>query len=423
MKIANVRVFLTQPCGPHRRLIVVRVETSEPGLYGLGCATFTQRHRAVEAAVRHHLGPRVTGRDPRNIEDLWQEMMVSGYWRNGPVLNNAISGIDMALWDIAGKRAGLPCHDLWGGRCRPAVPVYLHADGATKEEVADRARALMEEGVRHVRCQIGGYSGVGARRAGLGPAPARREMTPAVSTGGPDAPAPGGAAFAGVYFDPREKLREVPRLFAHLRAALGDEVELLYDVHERLEPIEAVALAKALEPYRLFFLEDVVAPEDLEWLAMLRAQTCTPIAIGELFNHPHEMTPFIQRRLLDFIRVHVSQIGGVTPAIKLAHLCAAFGVRTAWHGPGDVSPVGMAANVHLDLALHNFGIQEWGVRAEVEYEMFPGLPELRGGCVDANGRPGWGIEFREDVAARYPCDDEEPEWTRARRPDGTVSRP
>jgi mannonate dehydratase len=244
-----------------------------------------------------------------------------------------------------------------------------------------------------------------------------------VSTGGPDAPAPGGDAFAGVYFDPREKLRTLPGLFAHLRAALGDEVELLYDVHERLEPIEAVALAKALEPYRLFFLEDVVAPEDLEWLAMLRAQTCTPIAIGELFNHPHEMTPFIQRRLLDFIRVHVSQIGGVTPAIKLAHLCAAFGVRTAWHGPGDVSPVGMAANVHLDLALHNFGIQEWGVRAEVEYEMFPGLPELRGGCVDANGRPGWGIEFREDVAARYPCDDEEPEWTRARRPDGTVSRP
>lgn len=400
LKIERVETHLTQPAGPHRRLIVVKVLTSEPGLHGLGCATFTQRHRAVEAALEKHLAPLVIGRDPRAIEDLWHVMTVSGYWRNGPVLHNAVSGIDMALWDLKGKLAGLPCHELWGGRSRPAATVYVHTGGNTPAEVADRVRAKVEQGFTHVRCQLGGY----------GSPP---ESMPNVPPGYPP----------GAYFDPRRKLREIVGLFRHLRGELGDDVELLYDVHERLAPIDAVQLAKGLEPFGLFFLEDLLAPEDLDWLGTVRAQAATPLAIGELFCNPREYVPPIAGRLIDFIRVHLSDIGGVTPAIKLAHLAEAFGVRTAWHGPGDVSPVGLAAAVHLDVTMHNFGIQEYGERTDLEREMFPGTPELRDGALWPNDRPGWGIEFDTALAGKYPCDDEELPWTEARLPDGTLWRP
>ncbi len=398
LKIAEVRTTVTQP--GRARLVVVRVLTNQDGLYGLGCATFTQRHLAVKAALDGHVGPFVVGRDPRDIEDIYQCAMVNGYWRNGPVLNNAISGVDMALWDILGKLAGMPCYRLWGGACRPAAAVYVHADGPEPRAVAERAEALMAEGFRYVRCQLGGYPG----------------------TEGADMARPEGAP-PGDYFDPREKVRRIPDFFDYLRAELGDEVELLYDVHERLAPIDAVYLARALEPYRLFFLEDVVAPEDLDWLRQIRAVCATPIAMGELFNNPREMTPIIAERLIDFIRVHVSQIGGITPALKLAHTCAAFGVRTAWHGPGDVSPVGMAANVHLDLACHNFGVQEWSRRGQAERDLFPGMPEVREGYAYPNDRPGLGIEFDEELAARFPADEANPTWTVSRLPDGTIWRP
>ncbi|OPZ15864.1 MAG: Starvation-sensing protein RspA [candidate division BRC1 bacterium ADurb.BinA364] len=398
LRIVNVETFLTQPAGA--RLIIVKVTTSEPGLYGLGCATFTQRHLAVKAALDQHLGPFAVGKDPRAIEDLWQTGMVNGYWRNGPVLNNGLSGIDMALWDIKGKLAGMPCYELWGGKSRAAAAVYAHANGATLEATLASAQKLVEQGYRYIRCQLGGYQGLD----------------------GPGSFKPDGAP-EGSYFDAREKLRRIPALFDYLRSRLPEEIELLYDVHERLAPIDAVWLARALEPYRLFFLEDLLAPEDLEWFQQIRSVCATPIAMGELFNHPREMTPLIAGRLIDFIRVHVSQIGGATPAIKLAHLCDAFGIRTAWHGPGDVSLVGMAANVHLDLAMRNFGIQEWGIRKQVELDMFPGAPEVRNGYVYANDKPGWGIEFDEQLAARYPCDNDNPKWTVSRLADGTAWRP
>jgi mannonate dehydratase len=398
LKITAVQTFLTQPAGS--RLIVAKVLTSEPGLYGLGCATFTQRHLAVKAALDHHIGPFAVGKDPRDIEDFWHSAMVNGYWRNGPVLNNAISGVDMALWDIKGKLAGMPCCELWGGKCRPAAAVYVHADGREPAEVADNARKFMARGFHHIRCQIGGYPGLAADES-------------ARPVGAPP----------GEYFDPRDKLHRIPRLFEFLRRELGEEVELLHDLHERLAPIDAVWIAKALEPYRLFFLEDPLPPEQIEWFANIRSVCATPIAMGELFNHPREMTPLIAGRLIDFIRVHISQIGGITPALKLAHLCEAFGVRTAWHGPGDVSPVGMAANVHLDVALHNFGIQEWAFRSQVEQDMFPGLPQLKGGYAYPSDRPGLGIEFDEALAARFPCTDENPRWTVARLPDGTIATP
>ncbi|MFW5986418.1 MAG: enolase C-terminal domain-like protein, partial [Halanaerobiales bacterium] len=223
--------------------------------------------------------------------------------------------------------------------------------------------------------------------------------------------------------DPDYYARSIPSLFDHLRSELGYEVELIHDVHERLLPHKAVYLAKELEPYQLFFLEDLLPPEQIEWFKQIRNQTSTPIAMGELFNNPREWRYLIVNRLIDYIRVHLSQIGGLTPARKLANVCEEFGVRTAWHGPGDVSPVGHAANIHLDLSSYNFGIQEWDAPNEVLREVFPGCPELKDGYVYPNNNPGLGIDIDEELAAKYPYKHELPEWTNTRIPDGSSVRP
>ncbi|HEU4752939.1 MAG TPA: enolase C-terminal domain-like protein, partial [Armatimonadota bacterium] len=287
--ITNIRTILTAPDGV--RLVVVRVDTSEPGLYGLGCATFTQRPLAVAAAVDEYLRPFLTGREVDDIEDIWQSAFVSSYWRSGPVLNNALSGVDQALWDIKGKRAGMPVYQLLGGKCRDRVPLYCHTHGRDPEEVADRAREAMAQGYRHVRAQVHvpGYSTYGA---------SGRDAQQAV-------------------WEPAPYMRTAVRLFEHLRAELGEEIELLHDIHERIPPIQAINLAKQLERFNLFFLEDPFAPEDIGYFPILRQQTSIPIAMGELFSNVNEYLPLIQGRLIDFIRVHVSTIGGLSPARKL----------------------------------------------------------------------------------------------------------
>jgi mannonate dehydratase len=394
-RITNVRSILTAPDGI--ALVVVRVETDQDGLSGLGCATFTQRPTLVARAIDVYLAPLLAGRDPANIEDLWHLMYVNAYWRNGPVLNNAISGVDMALWDIKGKTAGMPVSDLLGGRCREAAMVYRHAHGGDPQEVLDRVLQFREEGHLAVRCQLGGYGGLAG------------------------SPLPG--AFPGAYYDPDRYARSVVELFEHLRPNVGDELHLLHDVHERLAPVDAIRLAKELEPFRLFFLEDPLPPDQVGWFRRLREQCATPLAMGELHNHPLEWRTLIAERLIDFIRTHLSQVGGITPARKLAALAEAFGVRTAWHGPGDVSPVGHAANLHLDLACHNFGIQEVVGFGEPLREVFPGTPELRDGYLWPNDRPGLGIDIDEQLAAKYPIDLAPIEWTQSRLPDGTLWTP
>src|SRR5262245_6101057 len=406
-QITDVKTSLTAPAGI--RLVVVKVLTSEPGLYGLGCATFTQRARAVETAVERYLKPFLVGKDPALIEDAWQSMFVSSYWRNGPVLGNAISGVDMALWDILGKRAGMPVYQLFGGKCRTAVETYRHASGADHRAVEEAVRKLMGEGYRHVRAHVA-IPGLATYGAGRGqPANAGE---PAKAT-----PAP---------WEPRPYVRAVVKLFEHLRKQVGDEVELLHDVHERVPPILAIQLAKDLEPYKLYFLEDPLSPEDVGWFQKLRAQTSTPIAMGELFNNPNEWLNLVSDRLIDFIRIHISQVGGLTMARKVAALCEFFGVRTAWHGPGDVSPVGHACNVHLDLATPNFGIQEGREFTQAEQDVFPGCPELKNGYFYATDKPGFGIDLDEKLAAKFPIEDDPPfdlRWGNVRRKDGTVVKP
>ena len=395
--IQDVQTIVTQPA--RSRLIIVKILTSEAGLYGLGCATFTQRFHAVPVVVEKHLKPFLVGRDVDRIEEIWQMCMVNSYWRNGPVLNNAISGVDMALWDIKGKRAGMPVYQLLGGKCREAAACYAHADGRDRNEVLENVINFRDQGYRHIRVQMGGYGGRTAESA-----------------------KPEGAQ-EGSYYDPREYCINMLGMIEFVRKNAGDKIELLHDIHERLKPIEAVQFAKDVEPFHLFFLEDPLAPEDLEWFKNIRGQCATPIAMGELFNHPREWTPLIQDRLIDFVRMHISQMGGLTPARNVAAFANMYGIRTAWHGPGDVSPVGHAANLHLDLWAPNFGVQEWCRFNELVYEMFPGTPEVRNGYMYPNDGPGFGIDINEDIAKKYPCQDEVIQWTQTRTPDGSPARP
>ncbi len=432
-RISDVRAVLTAPEGID--LVVTVVETSVPGMVGYGCATFTQRASAVAEVVERYLKPLLVGRDVSAIEDLWRLMHANSYWRSGPVLNNAIGGVDMALWDIKGKMADMPVYQLLGGACRDRVEVYRHADGSSVLELVQRARDLVVSGHRYVRCQLGGYGAAGAmtrsadaesstESQGLGPSPRRRDTAgPAGSTFPTVSPGPEHEPDDRVTIDPTRYMRLTVEMLTQARAALGPDVALLHDVHERVPVGEIARFASQLDPVGLFFLEDPVPPDQWPWLREIRRHSATPIALGELYTGPEQWMPAIQERLIDFIRVHLSHIGGITPARKLAALCDAYGIRTAWHGPGDCSPFGHAANIHLDFAVPNFGIQEMYEPTPVMSAVFPGLPEVHDGAVLPPQRPGLGVDFVEDLAREYPPRLEPPKWTRTRGPDGTLLYP
>ena len=368
VKIKSVKAIATAPEGSN--LIVVKVETTEPGLYGLGCATFTQRAFAVVAAIDNYLNDFCEGKDVDNIEDIWQSAYVSSYWRNGPVLNNALSGLDEALWDIKGKRANMPVYQLLGGKCRIAVDCYAHASGPTPEALAERVQQFMEQGFRHVRIQQGGYGGVGTmekepdfKAAGFG----RERICSWISV----------------------RILNGAEMFDYVRKKCGEDIELLHDIHERVEPLDAINLIRQLEQYRPYFIEDPFSPENMNWFRQLRTSTTVPIAMGELFNNINEFRDYMADQLFDYIRVHLSQIGGITPAMKIARLGEWFNIKAPWHGPGDVSPVGHTANAHIDLAVWNFGIQESHFWSEKAQAVFPGCQTYKNGYMLINEAPVW----------------------------------
>lgn len=405
-KIKDVSVIQTAPAG--LRLVVVKVTTDQDGLYGYGCGTYTQRADLVVAAVERYLKPFLVGKPADRIDDTWQAMYNSSYWRNSGVLNNGISGVDMALWDIKGRQAGMPVYQLLGGKMREAADCYGHASGAEISQVIDSAKQYMSRGFRHVRVQVGvpGMAGYGSGRS---------DQKVASLHNGP-------------IFEPAAYIKRALKMFEACREQLGDEVELLHDVHERITPTQALKFCKDVEKFNLFFFEDPLSPEDLAYFRLIRQQCTTPIAMGELFNSPHEWTPLISERLIDYIRVHVSQAGGLTPCRKIAALGEFFGVRTAWHGPGDVSPIGHACNVALDLACYNFGVQEYSAFNDRVQEVFSNCPRMDNGYLYANEAPGWGIEVNEKLAAKYPFGSfEQGErklynggWGEVRKRDGTV---
>ena len=412
VKIRNITTILTAP--NRIRLVIVKVETTEPGLVGWGCATFTQRALVVQTAIEQYLKPFLLGRNVDEIEDIWQSSYMSSYWRNGPVLFNAMSGVDMALWDIKGKRAGMPVYQLLGGKVRQGADCYFHASGSSFTEVEDSARKAMEQGFRHVRVQVATPGTPGTARGGARPAPGAADEVV-----GPTNPK--------AIWESGPYVRMLPKFFEHLRTKLGDDVELLHDVHERVTLNEAINLCRSLEPYRLFFLEDPFPPEDNDHFRLLRQQTSVPLAMGELFNTQHEYVPLIKERLIDFIRIHISQIGGLSPARKVAALSEYFGVRTAWHGPGDASPIAHAAQLALELSIYNFGVHEGSGFPKETQDVFVGCPEVKNGYMLAQEKPGLGIEVDEKLAAKFPFPPGPPNfdysWGTTRRKDGTVIRP
>lgn len=394
--IKNVESFILNP--KRHNLIVVKV-TTDKNIVGYGCATFQQRPKAVKVMIDEYIKAIILGKDANNIEDLWNMMMVNSYWRNGPVINNAVAGIDMALWDIKAKIANMPLYQLLGGKSKDGIQAYAHADGLTIEEVLVDIQAKIDQGYTYIRCQLGLYGGK------------NHSMHQAKQIN------------YGQYYDSQQYMRSVVELFKEVRNKFGYKYNFIHDVHERLSPIEALQLSKDLEPYKLFFLEDLVPPNQTDYLKVIRNQSATPIAIGELFNNPMEWIELLKNQTVDYIRCHVSQIGGITPAIKLAHAANQFGVSIVWHGPSDMTPIGVAVNMHLGMNLTNVVLQEYEELDDVTATIFPGALKVDNGYIYPSELPGIGISFDESLSKKYPCIYREHEWTQSRKPNGTIHTP
>jgi mannonate dehydratase len=396
MRIADVRTIVT--C-PGRNFVLVKIVT-ESGLHGVGDGTLNGRELAVAETLSQHIKPLLIGRDAGQIEDIWQSLFRGTYWRGGPVLNSALAAIDTALWDLKGKQAGLPLYSLWGGKTREGALCYSHASGDSFAETADNARRLMDQGFKVVRCQTTIPGTSGTYGAGKGNTP-HGDALPFEET-----------------WEPGPYLRTIPRLFAYLREQLDEDVELFHDVHERLTPIQAARLGRELEPYHLFFLEDPLRPEHKQSFRLIRQHTTTPLAMGELFTDKWECLPLITEQLIDFIRCDLAHVGGPTEARKIAAIAECYQVQTAWHGPPDISPIAHAANVHLDLATPNFGVQEWVTHPEEVADVISGGPVFADGYLTVDETPGLGCDVDEERAKQYPY--KQAYLPVVRRADGSV---
>ena len=392
MKIEEVETLLT--C-PDRNYLLVKIRAG--GFYGYGDATLNGRERAVETVLREYLAPILQGRDARNIEDIWQSIYRHSYWRGGPVLQSALAGVDTALWDLKGRALGVPVYQLLGGRSRERIPVYLHVHGDEAEELLRRTEALLERGIEAVRYSFTSYSSGGE----AGGAQRQIYRQPHQDIAREERFEREEAAAEGLW-NSEAYLADLPEITRRLRREFGARLRLIHDVHGRLAPAEAVRAARELEEFGLFFLEDPVEPALRRELHRLRSVAATPVAMGELFTAGDQFRELFEERLIDFLRADVSHYGGITPAMKTAHTAAAFGIRTAFHGPGDLSPVGHAAQLHMDTVLSNFGIQEFLDFDPRLREVFSFPFRLEGGAAVLEDAPGLGVEVDEVRARSYP---------------------
>ncbi|WP_312376572.1 D-mannonate dehydratase ManD [Pseudomonas oryzihabitans] len=384
MKITEARVIVT--C-PGRNLVTLKIVTDE-GLYGLGDATLNGRELAVVAYLEEHVLPALIGRDAHRIEDIWQYLYRGAYWRRGPVTMTAIGAVDVALWDLKAKAAGMPLYQLLGGKSRERVMVYGHATGKDIESCLDEVARHVEQGYRAVRVQCG-VPGIPttygvAKREGERYEPADSDLP------------------AEHVWDTAKYLNHVPKLFAAVRERFGDDLHLLHDVHHRLTPIEAGRLGKRVEEYNLFWLEDCTPAENQEAFRLIRQHTTTPLAVGEVFNSIHDCRELIQEQLIDYIRATLVHAGGITHMRRIADLAALYQVRTGFHGATDLSPVCMGAALHFDTWVPNFGIQEHMPHEARIEEVFPHAYRFADGHFTPGEAPGHGVDIDEDLAARYP---------------------
>ncbi|MFC8682844.1 D-mannonate dehydratase ManD [Microbacterium ureisolvens] len=405
MRIRSAEVLVASPS---RNFVTLRL-TTEDGIVGLGDATLNGRELAVASYLRDHVAPLLIGRDAHRIEDTWQFLYRSAYWRRGPVTMSAIAAVDMALWDIKGKLTGLPVYQLLGGASRTGALVYAHASGADLDDLADSVHARIEEGYKAIRLQVaipgmGGGYGISSGRASGG----RYTYEPAKRAG----------LHVEEGWDSSRYLRYLPTMFEWARAEFGPEVMLLHDAHHRLTPVQAARLAKDLEPYDLFWLEDITPVENQESLRLVRQHSTTPLAIGEVLNSVWDFRTLVQEQLIDYVRASVTHSGGITHLKRIFEFAGQYQIRSGSHGPTDISPVGMAAALHLDLAIHNFGIQEHMAHDRLTDEVFRTGFSWHDGAMHPGDAPGLGVEYDDDAAARFPY---EPAYLpTARLVDGTV---
>ena len=382
-KITAARVIV---CSPGRNFVTLKIETAD-GVSGIGDATLNGRELAVASYLTDHVIPCLIGREAHQIEDIWQYLYRGAYWRRGPVTMSAIAAVDTALWDIKAKIAGLPLYQLLGGASREGVMVYGHANGETIEETVAEAAKYKAEGYKAIRLQ----SGITGLASTYGVSKDKKYYEPA------DADLPTENVWSTVKY-----MRTVPELFAAAREKLGWDVHLLHDVHHRLTPIEAGRLGKDLEPYRLFWLEDAVAAENQAGFRTIRQHTTTPLAVGEVFNTIWDAKQLIEEQLIDYIRMTVVHGGGITHLRRVASLADLYHVRTGCHGATDLSPVCMAAALHFDISVPNFGIQEYMVHTRETDAVFPHAYTFADGMFHPGEAPGLGVEIDETLAAKYP---------------------
>ena len=400
MKITAARLIL---CSPDRNFVTLRIDTDE-GVYGLGDATLNGRELAVSAYLEEHVIPCLIGRDPANIEDIWQYLYRGAYWRRGPVTMTAIAAVDMALWDIKGKALNTPVYNLLGGASRQGCLVYTHANGADIAEAVDSVQQHLAEGYLAVRAQAG--------------VPGVASSYGVPKHGKPYEPAERGLPSESLWSTERY-LNFAPRLFEQVRLAVGPDIHLLHDVHHRLTPIEAARLGKELEPFHIFWMEDPTPAELQEGFALIRQHTTTPIATGEVFNSIWDCKELIEKQLIDYIRMTVVHGGGITHARKVADFASLYQVRTGYHGATDLSPIAMAAALHIGLAIHNFGIQEHMPHTALTDEVFPHAYTFNAGYMHPGDRPGLGVEIDEKLAAHHPY--QRAYLPVARKLDGTLT--
>jgi mannonate dehydratase len=389
VKIVAADVVVTSP---DRNFVTLKI-TTEDGITGLGDGTLNGRELSVASYLSDHVVPLLLGRDAHQIEDTWQFLYRSAYWRRGPVTMTAISAVDVALWDIKAKAAGMPLYQLLGGASRTGVMAYGHASGRDTRELFDSVRHHLDEGFRSIRVQtsvpgIDAVYGVPATRGGGREhhyEPAQRAPLPAEED-----------------WDTPAYLRHIPTVFEAVRNEFGPELPLLHDAHHRLTPIQAARLGRDLEPYDLFWLEDCTPADNQEALRLVRQHTTTPLAIGEVLNTVWDYQTLVRDQLIDYVRSSVTHTGGVTALRRLLDFAAQYQIKSGIHGPTDISPVGFAAGLHLDLAIHNFGIQEYMPHGALTNEVFRQTFTFEDGYLHPGTAPGLGVELDEQAADRFP---------------------
>ncbi len=393
MKIDRAEVIVTSP---DRNFVTLKL-TTDDGLTGLGDATVNGRELAAVSYLRDHVVPLLIGRDAHRIEDTWQFLYRSAYWRRGPITMAAIAAVDMALWDLKGKAAGMPVYQLLGGASRNGLMAYGHASGKELPELFDSIRHHQELGYRSIRVQTGvpgleSIYGIASNRGLPGNEGVRYDFEPAQRGNLP----------AQEDWDTPSYLRHVPTVFEAVRSEFGPELPLLHDGHHRMTPLQAAKLGKSLEPYDLFWLEDCTPAENQEALRLVRQHTITPLAIGEVFNTLWDFQGLIKEQLIDYVRAASTHFGGITPLKKVMDYAAQYQIKSGFHGPTDISPVGFAAQLHVGLAIHNFGIQEYMQHGERTNRVFRQSMTFTDGYLHPGDNPGLGVDLDTDEAGTYP---------------------